>query len=499
MPRFRISARWLWAAALCAASAAHAGELRVGVATSLYRPASTLARDFEAAAADRVVRASFGASSVLAAQARAGAPLDVLLLADPQIADRLERGGAVAMRRDFASNRLVVVTRDASFVVRSAADLTDARFARIAIPEHTVPVGRYARAWLARHGALDAIELKSVHTEHARATLLAVDQGHVDAAVVYATDAALARHAVVAYEVPAGEAPEILYVGVVLADAHDVDEARAFLDFAASTEARSVLAAAGFGPAPSGEEIGSAGVPVARMRHAAGTMSSADWPSITLLTLRVATVATLLSLAPAVWLGHLLARRRFRGDSLVRALVALPMVLPPVAVGLALLLLLGPRGPLGGVLDALGLEIAFTWWAAVMAAAVVGFPLLVRACEQSFAEVDVRFERVARSLGLGRLRAFFAVTLPLARRGVLYGSLLAFTRALGEFGATAVVAGILPGRTETLALGIYARVQLGDDRAALLLCAASFVLALGALLVGETWLRRRTPSAGGAP
>ena len=116
------------------------------------------------------------------------------------------------------------------------------------------------------------------------------------------------------------------------------------------------------------------------------------------------------------------------------ALVALPMVLPPVAVGLALLLLLGPRGPLGGMLDALGLQVVFTWWAAVLAAAVVGFPLFARACEQAFAEVEPRYEQVARTLGLGRLRAFFAVTLPLARRGVLYGSLLAFTRARDEAG-----------------------------------------------------------------
>jgi molybdate transport system permease protein len=167
------------------------------------------------------------------------------------------------------------------------------------------------------------------------------------------------------------------------------------------------------------------------------------------------------------------------------------MVLPPVAVGLFLLLLLGPRGPLGSVWRALGVELVFTWWAAALAAAVVGLPLLVRACEQAFAEVDVRFEQVARSLGAGRLATFLRVSLPLARRGVLYGVLLAFTRALGEFGATALVAGIIPGRTETLALGIWARVQLGDDRGALLLCGVSFALALVAMWIAEGWLRRR--------
>ncbi len=209
-------------------------------------------------------------------------------------------------------------------------------------------------------------------------------------------------------------------------------------------------------------------------------MNEAPLLAITALTLRVAGVATLLLLPVAVLLGFALARRSFRGKALVEALVALPMVLPPVAVGLALLLLV----------SALGWPIAFTWWGAVIAAVAVSLPLLVRACEQAFAEVEPRYERVARSLGLGPLRTFLRVSLPLARRGILYGALLAFTRALGEFGATTIVAGVIPGRTETLALGIYSRVQLGDYRGALVLCIASFVLALLAMLAAEGWLRR---------
>ena len=212
------------------------------------------------------------------------------------------------------------------------------------------------------------------------------------------------------------------------------------------------------------------------------------------LTLQVGASATLLALPFALALALLLARVEFRARPLVQALVSLPMVLPPVAVGLGLLVLLGPRGPLGALWRSLEVELVFTRAAAVLAAAVVGFPLLVRACEQAFAEVDPRLERVARTLGAGRTRVFFHVTLPLARRGVLYGVLLSFTRALGEFGATAIVAGILPGRTETLALGIYSRIQLGDDTGALVLGAASFALALISLVCAETWLRRRGAS-----
>jgi len=225
-------------------------------------------------------------------------------------------------------------------------------------------------------------------------------------------------------------------------------------------------------------------------------VSGSELLAMSLLTLRVGLAATLASAPLAIGFGYLLARRPFRGKALLQAVIALPMVLPPVAVGLGLLLLVARNGPLGGLLERVGLPIAFTPWAAILAAAVVGFPLFVRACEQAFVETSPRFEAVARTLGLGPLARFVRVSLPLARRGVFYGAVLAFTRGLGESGATAVVAGILPGPTETLALGIWSRVQAGDDRAALVLCAASFVLALGSMLVAEGWLRRsRGPGA----
>ena len=211
---------------------------------------------------------------------------------------------------------------------------------------------------------------------------------------------------------------------------------------------------------------------------------------VTLLSVRVAFVATLLVFPLALVTGYVLARTRFPGRSVVQTLITLPMVVPPVAVGLFLLLLLGRDGPFGSLLDWLGIQLVFTWWAAAFAAAIVGFPLLVRACEQSFAELDARYVAMAYTLGHGRVATFFRVSLPLARRGVLYGTLLCFTRGLGEFGATALVAGIIPGRTETLSLAIWSRVQLGDDAAALALCAASALLAFATMLVAESWLGR---------
>jgi len=214
---------------------------------------------------------------------------------------------------------------------------------------------------------------------------------------------------------------------------------------------------------------------------------------VTWLTVRVGLVSTALMALLAIALGYLLARRSFRGKSLVQTLVMLPMVLPPVAVGVALLLLLGQNGVLGAWLnESLGVRVVFTWWGAAIAAAIMSFPLLVRASEAAFGEVPRRLEHVASSLGASRLRVFFAVTLPLAKRGVAYGLVLAFTRGIGEFGATILVAGNIPGETTTLALGIYSSFDGGDDATALSLIGVSVVLAFVSTWIAEGWLRRRT-------
>lgn len=218
-----------------------------------------------------------------------------------------------------------------------------------------------------------------------------------------------------------------------------------------------------------------------------------DALQITLFTLTVAVLSTLLILPPGIALGWLLARRRWPGKALVETLIALPLVIPPVATGLVLLKLFGKHGPLGAFLKAvLGVEIVFTWKAVVVATAVMSLPLLVRAARVAFEEVPERLEQVARTLGAGPWRTFLAVSLPLARRGLAAGAVLAFARALGEFGATVMVAGMIPGETITLALGIYHEVQLGRDGPALVLLGISAALAFAALAVSE-WLLRRGP------
>lgn len=226
-------------------------------------------------------------------------------------------------------------------------------------------------------------------------------------------------------------------------------------------------------------------------------MTVTDWQVLG-LTLQVALLATASILVPGIVVAWALARTHssrgsdWPGRALLESLVSLPLVLPPTAIGLALLLLLGRNGPLGAWLQGrLGWEIPFTRAAAVLAAAVMSFPLLVRSTRSALEEVDPRLLGVARTLGRGPLSTFLTVHLPLAWRGLLAGAVLAFTRALGEFGATVVVAGNIPGRTRTLALALFQHIQMGRDGAALRLAALSAVLAFVALFAAERLARRR--------
>lgn len=211
-----------------------------------------------------------------------------------------------------------------------------------------------------------------------------------------------------------------------------------------------------------------------------------------LLSIRVALVTTLIILPVGALAGLLLARRQFPGRSLVETLLALPLVLPPTAVGYLLLRVLARNGPLGARRLGIELDLLLTWKGAVLASAVMSIPLVVRTARVAFEEVDPRLESMARTLGLGPLRTFWKVTLPLAQRGLFAAALLGFARALGEFGATVIVAGNIPGRTQTLALAIFSDLQAGDDRRALALVGVTVVIAFAAVFVVERLVR---PSA----
>ena len=201
-------------------------------------------------------------------------------------------------------------------------------------------------------------------------------------------------------------------------------------------------------------------------------------------TVSMAVLATLVMLPPGIALAWVLARRRFPGRALLETLVSLPLVMPPVATGLMLVWLFGRRGPVGGLLARLGTDVLFTWRAIVIAMAVMGLPLLVRAARAGFEQVDRRYEEIAATLGASPIRVFLTISLPLAKRGVLAGALLGFSRALGEFGATIMVAGALPS-TRTIAVAIYSYTETGQDAAAAIMLAVSASIAFGALFLSN--------------
>jgi molybdate transport system permease protein len=214
--------------------------------------------------------------------------------------------------------------------------------------------------------------------------------------------------------------------------------------------------------------------------------------SILLLTLRVAAIATLVILPFGIFAAWRLSRRSGTVRTFVETLLSLPLVLPPTAVGLMLLEVLKRSAPLGRVLDGLGIEVLFTWKAVVVATAVMSFPLLVRPARTAFEEVEPRLLAMGRSLGCGPFAVFRRIALPLAWRGILAGTLLAFSRALGEFGATIMIAGNIPGRTQTMALAIFQRNQIGANDAALRLVGLTVVLAFGVVWTSEVVTRKRS-------
>ena len=211
---------------------------------------------------------------------------------------------------------------------------------------------------------------------------------------------------------------------------------------------------------------------------------------ITLFTIASAAGATALMIGPGLALAWLLARGEFRGRLMVETFVSMPLVMPPVATGLILLMLCAPRGPVGRLLQAAGIDIVFTWKAVVLAMAVMGLPLFVRTVRAGIEQVDRRYEAVAATLGAPPLRVFFTITLPLALPSVLAGTMLGFARAIGEFGATIVIAGSIPGATRTLAVAIYSFTETGRDRDAAVLIGISAAVAFAALWISNRLMVR---------
>jgi molybdate transport system permease protein len=453
-----------------------------------------IVRQFEAAHPTLDVRTSFGASSTLAQQIVAGARADLFLSASTQWADTLAEKNLVAKRQDLLGNRLVVIVpKDSTLRLAAPQDLVADNIQRLALADPAaVPAGVYAREALEKLGLWQQLAPRVAAGADVRQALDFVATGAADAGIIYASDVASQDQVQIACEFPAAFSQSIRYPLVLLKDAGPAAEK--LYEFLSTPAAAEVFERHGFVVLTTTPPTAPRAIapPAAAKAVAHRGWLSSDERQALRLSLQVGVVAVLVSLPLAVFAGYYLAQRASPGKWLVELAVNLPLVLPPVVTGYLLLVLFAPRGPIGAALeDWFGVRIVFTWIGAALAAAVVSFPLMVRAIRLAFQSIDPRLEMAARSLGATRAGAFWSISLPLARRGVLAGCILAFARSLGEFGATIMIAGNIVGETQTIPLAIFSSANRpGGEAEVWRLVALSVVLAASALAVSE-WLERR--------
>ena len=360
-----------------------------------------------------------------------------------------------------------------------SAALVDRGFTRIAVANpDSAPAGRYARQALSgvSPNLWSTLYPKLVFADDVRGAARYLRLGSVDAAVLYETDTRIDPNLRILHRFASGTHDPIHYVGTITSPDPN-PQAKAFLSYLTSPTARAVWHKHGFGDLARPHQWGGAnplgGVPPIL------ALSAADWSAIA-LSVRVSSVATMTSLVPGVLLAIWLARTRSRLRFAVELITMAPLVVPPVVTGFLLLI----------VIQRMRLPVLFTWWAATLASAIVAFPLLVRTVRTAIEGIDPRFGRVAATLGASRWRVLRTITLPLAWRGIVAGALLAWARAIGEFGATIVVSGNMPGRTRTIPLAVWTHLQSPTAPSVVPLVTAALLLSVAAMGFGELMTRR---------
>lgn len=473
-----------------AAPPAPDSTLLVLAAASLTDVLPLVAREWEEAGGMRV-EFSFDATSRLAPQTLQGGQADLFFSADQDWMDWVQEHGGIDPRTrvDLLGNEIVVVVpRRPTVPISGPGDLVRGEIRHIALAGENVPAGRYAQAALESTGVWDQLSDRVVRAGNVRGALEWVALGEVDAGIVYRTDAVAEGRVRVVFAFPPGSHPPILYPAAVLARASHPDQAEAFLRLCRGEPGTRIFGEAGFHPLAGSSEEGG----LENQSREPGPAPLPDPWSAVRLSFWVALAATLAGFVPAVWFGWILARRDFIGKTALTTIALVPLVLPPVVTGFILLSILGTQSPLGSWLDAVGIPVPFTVLGATLAALAVGFPLYVISVRNAFQTVDSSYEAVAWTLGKRPWPTFLRVSFPLALPGIAAGAVLAFARALGEFGATVVLAGNVEGRTRTIALAVYTLLESPRGRQTIwLLVVASVVLSLLALLGFEALSRQQ--------
>ena len=449
--------RWLVCLVLLGGCAPRGTELTVSAAASLSNAMRELAANYQGAHPGTIITMNFGSSGMLAQQIEQGAPADVFLSAAPKPMDTLAGKGLIRKdtRRDLLRNEVVLIGSIDSF-----AALAGPKVKLIALGDpNSVPAGDYGKQVLTALGLWDAVQSKLVLAKDVRQVLSYVETGNADAGIVLRD-----RCARIAQGAGGGDGAS----GI----AHSRGLSGGGVDGEPSRSRRAIVC----------------GVPVGG-RSARGVRAARIHSMSPLwISVKTSIAATALTFVLGIAAAWAMSRYRGRWRGVLDGIFILPLVLPPTVAGFFLLLLFGRHSPIG-------LRIAFSWWATVVAATVVAFPLMYRTALGAFEQVNPNLLGAARTLGAGRWRTFYRVLLPLAWPGVMAGTVLAFARALGEFGATLMLAGNIPGRTQTLPVAIFFAAEGGDLRGALGWVGWMAAMSVGSIAVLNYW-GRRTPAGG---
>ena len=444
---------------------------------------------------------NFAASTTLQRQLEKGTSGDVFISASSRQVVALETHGLLESesRHNLLTNRLVLVSDAAAAIsVETPTNLVSPEISRIAIGHpDIVPAGAYAKEALTHFGLWETLQPKLIFGTDVRATLAYVTAGNVDIAIVYKTDTTLTENINVLYELPPEAYTPIIYPAVVMKSSPQKHLARRFITYLQSMENGEIFKKHGFtllAKMPPTQHQKSPKVKSSKSTDSSFwtkmRITPAEVAALT-LSIKIALLSLIIMFPPGLLVGWLLAKRTFPGKAFLNTLVMCPQVLPPIVSGYILLILLGKQGVIGRfIYQTFGIEIVFSQLAVVIAVSVISFPLLVRGIVTGMEGVPLELENTARTLGASPMKVFWTITLPLAYRGVIGGTILGFSKSLGEFGATIMVAGNIPGQTQTMALAIFSAVHLGEDVAVYRLVFISTVVAFAAIWLTERFTLR---------
>ncbi len=473
----------------CGESAPQPPNLHVACAASM---ASVLARLEPAARNDLGLGFTVNAASsgALAQQIIHGSDADIFVSANHDWMEVLDRRELLltGSQRDLVGDRLVVVTRDdATNRVRQLSDLVDSCHQPLAVGQpDSVPLGKYTLQALVRAGIWQRVGSHVAMGPDAMAVLRYVASGQSPAGIVYQSDAARVPNVQAVLQIDQSEHSPIRYTAAVVRASRQLQYAEQLVDWLASDRASVAYRAAGLEVLGRQPARSSVGIPL-------NNASVNTWPESTTvlsavaLSVLSALAAVAVCLLPGIGVAWVLARKQFWGKAFVEIVVMLPMVVPPVVTGYVLLMLFSIHGPIGRpIFQWLSLRIAFTWFGAALAQAVIAFPLLVLTLRVAIEAVDRELEQAATSMGASAWRVLTHVTLPISWPGLAAGCVMAFARSLGEFGATVLIAGNIPGRTQTLPLAIYSFSHMPEGQSITVgLALLAIALAVGVLLLSR--------------